>query len=67
MNGRRPLYSAQWVLSKDEGTPDMTEVSDAIREGADGFFAVQYSLIGKLAGHRLFTPPQVKRLNSRLF
>jgi Na+/H+-translocating membrane pyrophosphatase len=24
-------------------------VSDAIREGADGFFAVQYSLIGKLA------------------
>jgi Na+/H+-translocating membrane pyrophosphatase len=27
----------------------MQEVSDAIREGADGFFAVQYSLIAKLA------------------
>ena len=43
-------YLAKWVLSKDEGTSDMTEVSDAIREGADGFFAVQYSLIAKLAG-----------------
>ena len=27
----------------------MTEVSDAIREGADGFFATQYGLISKLA------------------
>ena len=34
-------FLAQWVLDKDEGTPDMTEVSDAIREGADGFFATQ--------------------------
>ena len=42
-------YLAQWVLAKDEGSADMTEVSDAIREGADGFFAVQYSLIAKLA------------------
>ena len=37
------------MLSKDEGTPDMREISDAIREGADGFFAVQYALIAKLA------------------
>ena len=43
-------YLAKWVLSKDEGTADMQEVSDAIREGADGFFATQYNLIGKLAG-----------------
>ena len=43
-------YLAKWVLSKDEGTSDMQEVSDAIREGADGFFATQYNLIGKLAG-----------------
>ena len=43
-------FLAQWVLDKDEGSPDMTEVSDAIREGADGFFATQYSLIAKLAG-----------------
>ena len=41
-------YLAKWVLSKDEGTADMQEVSDAIREGADGFFATQYNLIGKL-------------------
>ncbi len=43
-------FLAAWVLDRDEGTPDMTEVSDAIREGADGFFATQYGLIGKLAG-----------------
>ena len=44
------VYLAKWVLAKDEGTADMQEVSDAIREGADGFFATQYNLIGKLAG-----------------
>ena len=43
-------FLAAWVLDRDEGTPDLTEVSDAIREGADGFFATQYGLIGKLAG-----------------
>ena len=44
------VYLAKWVMAKDEGTADMQEVSDAIREGADGFFATQYNLIGKLAG-----------------
>ena len=44
------VYLAKWVLAKDEGTADMQEVSDAIREGAYGFFATQYNLIGKLAG-----------------
>ena len=35
-----PLF--RWVLDKDEGTPEMSEVSDAIREGADGFFVTMW-------------------------
>jgi len=42
-------FLARWVLDKDEGTPDMTEVSDAIRDGAEGFFATQYGAISRLA------------------
>lgn len=42
-------HLAQWTLSVDEGSPDMRVVSDAIREGADGFFATQYGLISRLA------------------
>ncbi|XRA99387.1 H+-translocating diphosphatase [Pycnococcus provasolii] len=42
-------HLAQWVLSKDEGTPDMKDVSDAIRDGAEGFFATQYGNIAKYA------------------
>ena len=41
-------WLATWVLDKDEGTTEMREISDAIRQGADGFFKVQYGLIGKL-------------------
>jgi hypothetical protein len=43
-------FLATWVLDKDEGSPDMREISDAIRAGADGFFKTQYGLIGRLAG-----------------
>ena len=43
-------FLATWVLDKDEGSPEMRDISDAIRQGADGFFRVQYGLIGKLAG-----------------
>ncbi|BDA47219.1 K(+)-insensitive pyrophosphate-energized proton pump [Coccomyxa sp. Obi] len=42
-------WLAQWVMAKDEGTVDMQEVSEAIREGAEGFFATQYGVISKLA------------------
>ena len=42
-------HLAQWTLSVDEGSPDMRVVSDAIRDGADGFFATQYGLISRLA------------------
>lgn len=43
------IYLAQWVLKKDEGTPEMQEVSLAIRDGAEGYFATQYGTIGRLA------------------
>ena len=43
-------FLATWVLDKDEGSPEMRDISDAIRQGADGFFRVQYGLIGKLSG-----------------
>ncbi|KAK9805230.1 hypothetical protein WJX72_007325 [[Myrmecia] bisecta] len=43
------VYLARWVLAKDEGTPDMQEVSEAIRDGAEGYFSTQYGTIAKLA------------------
>jgi Na+/H+-translocating membrane pyrophosphatase len=45
------LHLARWVLGKDEGTPEMQEVAAAIREGAEGYFATQYSTIARLAGY----------------
>lgn len=43
------LYLAKWVLAKDEGPPEMTQISDAIRDGAEGFFRTQYGTISKMA------------------
>ncbi|KAL3678115.1 hypothetical protein R1sor_021071 [Riccia sorocarpa] len=43
------VYLAQWVLAKDEGPPEMSEISDAIRDGAEGFFRTQYGTISKMA------------------
>jgi len=40
---------ARSVLSQDEGTPKMREVSDAIRVGAEAFIKRQYSTIAILA------------------
>ena len=42
-------HLARWTLAVDEGSEDMRRVSDAIRDGADGFFATQYGLISRLA------------------
>ena len=42
-------HLARWTLAIDEGSADMRAVSDAIRDGADGFFATQYGLISRLA------------------
>ena len=42
-------FLASWVLAKDEGVPEMQVVSDAIREGSEGFFQTQYGTIRRLA------------------
>ncbi|XP_020590953.1 pyrophosphate-energized membrane proton pump 2 [Phalaenopsis equestris] len=42
-------YLTRWVLAKDEGPPEMSQVSDAIRDGAEGFFRTQYGTISKMA------------------
>ncbi|CAI9114587.1 OLC1v1015341C1 [Oldenlandia corymbosa var. corymbosa] len=43
------MYLTKWVLSKDEGPPEMVQISDAIRDGAEGFFRTQYGTISKMA------------------
>ncbi|KAF3788684.1 Pyrophosphate-energized membrane proton pump 3 [Nymphaea thermarum] len=43
------LYLTKWVLAKDEGPPEMAQISDAIRDGAEGFFRTQYGTISKMA------------------
>ncbi|KAE9621237.1 putative inorganic diphosphatase [Lupinus albus] len=43
------VYLIKWVLSKDEGPPEMVQISDAIRDGAEGFFRTQYGSISKMA------------------
>ncbi|XP_048419882.1 pyrophosphate-energized membrane proton pump 2 isoform X2 [Pyrus x bretschneideri] len=43
------MHLAKWVLAKDEGPPEMGQISDAIRDGAEGFFRTQYGTISKMA------------------
>ncbi|TMW66093.1 hypothetical protein Poli38472_003858 [Pythium oligandrum] len=43
------FYLSHWVLSKDDGTPEMREVSNPIREGAEGFLRIQYTAISRIA------------------
>lgn len=43
------LWLSRSVLQSDDGTPEMREVSDPIREGAEGFLKVQYTAIAKFA------------------
>jgi len=38
-------YLVQWILVKDTGQEDMRAISDAIKEGAEGFLVTQYSTI----------------------
>ncbi len=42
-------FLAKHVLSQDTGTPEMREISDAIREGAEAFLSRQYKTIGLLS------------------
>jgi len=43
------LWLSRSVLDCDTGTPEMRQVSDPIREGAEGFLKVQYTAIAKFA------------------
>ncbi|KAM2185546.1 hypothetical protein PS2_030311 [Malus domestica] len=43
------LHLAKWVLAKDEGPLEIGQISDAIRDGAEGFFRTQYGTISKMA------------------
>jgi Inorganic H+ pyrophosphatase len=43
------LWLCQDVLKKDDGTPEMKQVSEPIREGAQGFLQVQYTAIARFA------------------
>ncbi|XP_020247439.1 pyrophosphate-energized membrane proton pump 2 [Asparagus officinalis] len=42
------IYLTKWVLAKDEGPPEMVQISEAIRDGAEGFFQTQYGTISKM-------------------
>jgi K(+)-stimulated pyrophosphate-energized sodium pump len=43
------FFLARWVLASDQGTPQMREIADAIREGAEAFLSRQYRTIALLA------------------
>jgi len=47
--GIASLWLARSVLQCDDGTAEMRQVSDPIREGAEGFLHVQYTAIAKIA------------------
>lgn len=43
------LHLTQWIMSKDDSNAEMRVVSEAIREGSEGFLRVQYGTIFVLA------------------
>jgi hypothetical protein len=43
------MWMLCWILDKDQGSRAMQDVSDPIKEGAEGFFITQYGTIFKLA------------------
>jgi len=42
-------WLVHWIMSKDDGTVEMRNISDAIKEGAEGYLSVQYFTIFKMA------------------
>jgi len=42
-------YLTNWILDKDDGTPEMRQISDAIKEGAEGYLSTQYYTITVIA------------------
>ena len=45
-------FLARQVLAADTGKPEMQEIADAIREGAEAFLSRQYRTIGAVGGGR---------------
>ena len=43
------LWLARWVIARPEGTTQMIQVSNAIRDGAEGYFTTQYGTIGQMS------------------
>lgn len=43
------LKLTQWIFSKDDGNMQMRVISEAIREGSEGFLRVQYNAIAAIA------------------
>ena len=43
------VWLANWVISRSEGTTQMIQVSNAIRDGAEGYFTTQYGTIGQMS------------------
>ena len=39
------LWMLCWILDKDQGTRAMSDISDPIKEGSEGFFITQYGTI----------------------
>ncbi|CEP03373.1 H(+)-exporting diphosphatase [Plasmodiophora brassicae] len=42
-------YLYRWIMSKDNGTPAMRVISDAIKEGSEGFLRVQYGTVAYMS------------------
>ncbi len=42
-------WLVRWIMAKDQGTPAMIEVAEAIREGAKAFLRRQYQTIGLIS------------------
>jgi inorganic pyrophosphatase len=43
------VWLAKWVINRGEGTEKMRGVSNAIRDGAEGYFTTQYGTIGRMS------------------
>ena len=43
------LVLSRWIVSRDSGTKNMTEIADAIREGAVAYLKRQYRIVAVVA------------------
>jgi len=43
------MWLVHWIMKKDNGTVEMRNISDAIKEGAEGYLSTQYMTIFQMA------------------